>query len=261
LVEGIRAAIGEISGDADITLVEGPDLTLLQRIDPAPGRELAPVADARTVLVFGYEPGLEAASIARAAEDFGEHLAGVVINGFLRHHRREVNQGLVGELRSRGVPALGAIPEERVMLSVTVRQIAEYLGGCWLQGPEDTEAWVDRFLIGGNIMDSGPNYFGRYPNQAVITRAERPDIQLASLMCDTKCLVLTGGAEPTEYIKAEASKREVPILLVAEDTLTTAETLGGLLDASGPHSLYKARHFARRIGDHLDLAALHSALA
>ena len=38
-------------------------------------------------------------------------------------------------------------------------------------------------------MDSGPSYFGRYQNQAVITRAERPDIQMASLMCDTKCLV------------------------------------------------------------------------
>lgn len=261
LVEGIRAAIGEISGDADITLVEGPDLTLLQRIDPAPGRELAPVADARTVLVFGYEPGLEAASIARAAEDFGDHLAGVVINGFLRHHRREVNQGLVGELRSRGVPALGAIPEERVMLSVTVRQIAEYLGGCWLQGPEDTEAWVDRFLIGGNIMDSGPNYFGRYSNQAVITRAERPDIQLASLMCDTQCLVLTGGAEPTEYIKSEAFKKDVPIILVSEDTLTTAESLGGLLGLANPHSRHKASHFAKCVRQCLDMDALRTALS
>ena len=258
--EGIRAAIADISSDADVILVDGPDLPLIQALGPATGQGLAPEAGARTLLVSGYEAGMEAASIARMAEAFGETLAGVVINGFLRHRSREVTQGLVGELRSRGVPVLGAIPEERAMLSVTVRQIADYLGGRWLQGPEDTEAWVDRFLIGGNIMDSGPNYFGRYSNQAVITRAERPDIQLASLMCDTQCLVLTGGAEPTEYIKSEAFKKDVPIVLVSEDTLTTAESLGGLLSVANPHSRHKATHFAQCVRQHLDLDALQSAL-
>ena len=261
LAEEVRATVETLAEDADVLLVEGPDLPLLQASGRDLIRQVTGAPGTRVLLMFGYVPELQASSIIQAAQDFQGRLAGVVINGYVRYRNRQVAEELVEELRSGGVQVLGAMPEDRDMLSVTVPQIADYLGGRWLQGPKDNDAWVDRFLIGGNVMDSGPNYFGRYSNQAVITRAERPDIQLASLMCDTKCLVLTGGAEPTEYIKAEASKREVPILLVAEDTLTTAESLGGLLDASGPHSLYKARHFARRIGEHLDLAALNSALA
>ena len=101
-------------------------------------------------------------------------------------------------------------------------QIAEHLAGIG-PDPEDTSVLIERFLIGGNIMDSGATYFGRYANQAVITRAERPDIQLASLMEDTRCLVLTGTGEPIDYIKAEAMQRDVPLIRVERDTLPTVE--------------------------------------
>ena len=96
------------------------------------------------------------------------------------------------------------------MLAVTVEQVAAHLGGAWVQEPENTDSLIERFLIGGNILDSGETYYGRYSNQAVIVRAERPDIQLASLMEDTACLVLTGRGDPTEYIKAEAMQRNGP---------------------------------------------------
>ena len=259
-VEETRAIREALAGDTDVVLVEGPDLPLLQGVDPDLRRGLTSAPNSRVLLLFGYEAGLAASSIAQVAEEFQDRLAGVVINGYLRHHGRRVAEELVAELRSDGVPVFGAIPEDRVMLSVTVREIADYLEGHWLQGPEETDAWVDHFLIGGNIMDWGPNYFGRYLHQAVITRAERPDIQLASLMCDTQCLVLTGGSEPTEYIKAEALKKGVPIILVPEDTLSTGEKLGGLLERANPYSLHKARHFAQCMTERLDLAALHSAM-
>ena len=146
------------------------------------------------------------------------------------------------------------------MLSVTVRQIAGHLQGRWVQEPENVDAPVDHFLIGGNIMDSGPNYFGRYSAQAVITRAERPDIQLASLECHTRCLVLTGGGEPTEYIRVEAGKRGVPLISVPTDTMTTAEALNGILGLSLPHTSAKAERFAHLMEQHLDLPAVLASL-
>ncbi len=147
------------------------------------------------------------------------------------------------------------------MLSVTVQQIAEHLGGRWLQPPTDPEVWIDRFLIGGNIMDSGPNYFGRYCHQAVITRAERPDIQMASLASDTRCLVLTGGSEPSEYIRVEASKKDVPIILVDGNTLSTVDSLACILDRARPHARHKVQRFTKLMQDYLDMPALHACLA
>ena len=119
---------------------------------------------------------------------------------------------------------------------------------------------MERFLIGGNIMDSGAIYFGRYANQAVITRTERPDIQLACLMEDPRCLVLTGAGEPTEYIKAEALQRDVPLIRVTEGTLSTAESLGGLLDHANAYSTWKIHRFSQLMSQHLDLTTLTAAL-
>ena len=213
-----------------------------------------------SLLLFGYTVGAdvatEAAAVSGAAQALGDDLAGVIINGVPRHRRQEVEQGIAAALRERGLPVLGAIPEDREMLALTVQQLADYLGGRWVQEPVDDATWqttwIDRFLIGGNIMDSGPNYFGRYPNQAVITRAARPDIQMASLMCDTKCLVLTGGEEPTEYIRVEAQKRGALLLLVAGNTLDTVESLGGLLEQANPYSEHKLARFAALMEQHLD---------
>ena len=217
-----------------------------------------------SLLLFGYtgeaggtDVATEAAAVSGVAQALGDDLSGVIINGVLRHRRQEVEQGIVAALRERGLPVLGAIPEDREMLAFTVQQLADYLDGQWVQEPVDDgtwqTTWIDRFLIGGNIMDSGPNYFGRYPNQAVITRAARPDIQMASLMCDTKCLVLTGGEEPTEYIRVEAQKRGALLLLVAGNTLDTVESLGGLLGQANPYSQHKLARFAALMEKHLEI--------
>jgi BioD-like phosphotransacetylase family protein len=130
------------------------------------------------------------------------------------------------------------------MLAVTVEQLAKHLGGQWVLNPVNTTSSVERIMIGGNIMDEGPTYFDRYPNQAVITRVERPDIQMASMCDKTVCIVLTGPGEPTEYIKAEAFKRGVPLIQVQTSTHETAEALNGLIDQTDARTDAKAHHFA-----------------
>jgi BioD-like phosphotransacetylase family protein len=184
----------------------------------------------------------------------------VVFNHCPVYRGRELAETVIAPLRESGIAVWGAIPEDRAMLSVTVQQVADHLRGSWVQEPANVDAPVDHFLIGGNIMDSGPNYFGRYANQGVITRAERPDIQLASLMRNTRCLVLTGGGEPSEYIRVEAAKRDVPLISVAGDTLSTAEALNGILDAAKANTPGKAERFAQLMELHLDLGAMTAAL-
>ena len=208
---------------------------------------LAEGLSARALAVFGYEPDTSSVSVSSAVATLGASLAGVIINQTPRY-RAQRAANLMSELANVGVPVIGALPEDRPMLSLSLEQLEASLGGRWEREPEDGDVWIDRFLIGGNIMDSGAGYFGRYGHQAVITRAERPDIQMASLMQDTRCLVLTGGARPTEYIRVEAAKRNVPMLLVDQGTVATADAVGGLMGAIVPH----ARHKAERMADLLD---------
>jgi hypothetical protein len=247
--------VGRIQDEAGLVVMESPDLAAIAGA-PALLVELSASLDSVVVLLFRYTRGLNAANVIAAAAPFGRRLAGVIINGVTTYRVREVKEGLAAELREAGVPVLGALPEDRGMLAVTVLQIADHLGGRWVQAPVNTGALIERFLIGGNIMDSGPTYFGRYANQAVITRSARPDIQLTSLMSGTQCLVLTEGGEPAEYIKAEAQEREVPMLLVEGNTLDTAEALGGVVDLANPYSPEKTARFANLLRQHLELGPL-----
>ena len=138
------------------------------------------------------------------------------------------------------------------MVAPTVAQIADHLEAVWTLDPVNAEAPVERFLIGGNIMDNGPTYYGRYANQAVITRAQRPDIQLASMLPQTRCLVLTGPwREPTNYVRAEALERDIPLLQVSVSTIETADALDRLIDSATAHSLAKARHYAALLARHV----------
>ena len=105
-------------------------------------------------------------------------------------------------------------------------------------------------------MDNGPTYYGRYANQAVIARAQRPDIHLASMLAQTRCLVLTGPGEATNYVRAEALERDIPLLQVSTSTIDTADALDRLIDASTPHSMAKARHFATLLERHAGVESL-----
>ena len=254
----LQSQISQLKGQADAVLLEGPDLAGSDGLASSLSFEIATAPDSRIVAVFRFTKELTADSVAQACEPLGDRLAGVLINGVTAYRSQQATQILGTELAGRDINFLGAVPEDRTMLGVSVQQIADYLGGRWVQDPENLDARVERFLIGGNIMDSGPSYFGRYSNQAVITRGARPDIQMASLTCDPCCLVLTGGEEPAEYVKAEALQKGVPMILVDTKTIETADSLGGLLDLATSHSKQKIQRLLHLLEEHADMDALAS---
>ena len=252
----LNTAVAALQSSHPRIILEGPVLETIGGQTSELAVQVASQTEARVVILFRYSKDLSPELILQASNGFGERLAGVIINCVTKHRLAEVGQTMTSELGTRNVPLLGVAPELRIMHAPTVYQVAETLGGRWVQEPSQPGQPVERFLIGGNIMDSGPEYYGRYENQAVITRAQRPDIQLASLVAGTKCLVLTEGGEPTEYIKAEARERGVPVMVVEAKTLETADALAPLLDSSPALNLAKIQAFAGEISQYLDLEQL-----
>ena len=258
--QAIRQSLSDLQAAADVVLIEAPDTLSPTGETWSLPQDLAGLLECQALLIFPYTKDLDSRTVLSSADPFSSRLAGLVINGVTSYRRQNLEQGLLSQLGAGGIKVLGAIPEDRAMVAVTVEQIADGLGGRWVQDPVNTEACIDRFLLGGNIMDSGHTYYGRFANQAVIVRAERPDIQMASLMEDTKCLVLTGGSEPTDYVKAEALERDVPLISVTGNTLDTAEALSGVLERSKPYSRNKVDRFGDLMRQNLDMAALSAAL-
>ena len=232
------------AADAVAELRRRHDAVVVEAAPGAPVAELADAVDARIIEVQAYPPD------RRVAARRGPRLVGVVVNA-APVYRMSAAQDAAG-------PDAVVIPESRLMLAPTVAQIGDSLNAAWPLEPVNADALVEHYLIGGNLLDNGPTYYGRYPNQAVIARAQRPDIQLAGMLPQTRCLVLTGPGEPAEYVKAEARERDIPLLQVAASTIAAADALERLMSAANCRHLAKVRHYAALLERHAGAERLES---
>ena len=127
------------------------------------------------------------------------------------------------------------MPEDRALLGVTVGQIVAHLDGELLLNADKENQLVDNVMIGGMVLDWAVHYFGQSETKVVIVRGDRPDIQIAALHTPTRCLVLTGGHRPLQYITHEASEEEVPLVVVQSNTLDTAKIIETLFEMATVH--------------------------
>ena len=259
LPQDTAQAISDASISDHDTIIEAPALD--EGTDAAPlVQSLASALDARVLLVARYSPDLTAEQIMEAASGFGNRLAGVVVNRVFKYRTQDAQARLAEALRSQGVPVLALLPEDRRLQAVTVDCIAEHLNGEYFLGQDKKDQLFDNVLIGGIVLDNGVEYFGISHTKAVLVRADRPDIQMAALQTPTRCLVLTGGHRPIQYIEHEAREEEVPVILVQQGTLEASRQLDTLFDEATIHYPDKADAFADLLQRHADSEALGQAI-
>ena len=249
-IADVKSAV-EVAGDGtEVTIVESSCA-----LSPRDTRLLADAVDARVLVVGTYSPDL-AESFNAWRDALDERAVGGIANCVTRYAGAQAE----AELHARSeLPLLGVIPEQRSLLSPSVRDVARHLDGRILNDCED-DALVERFMTLGFSMDPGEYYFGLHDDKAVIVRGDRPDIQMAALATSTVCLICTEGKEPIEYVLNEAELDEVPIIIVEPGTLDTMDSLAALTDVARFDHPRKLAAFARLLEERADLAALWSRL-
>ena len=254
-------AVDSFSRENDVVLVEGISPQPTQTNTAVLPLKLDDLVQAKVIVVVNDEARLNADRMTEMVGTIGQRLLGVMVNSVTRYRFRQVAQELAPAMEAGGVKFLGALPEDRLLLAPTLGQLARHLDGQWVLGEEKAGELVEHFLIGGNVMDSGVDYFERKTGKAVIVRGDRPDIQLAALATPTSCLVLTGGQQPIQYVHYEAQQQDVPVLVVSGNTMAAAEALGGMINQATVHHLRKVDRFLELMRDHIDLDALLSSVS
>ena len=255
--EAARIVRDAATGGSDV-IVEGPPLDAPDGASAALAQRLgAPV-----VAVIPYEWTLDGGEVCAAwRESFGALLAGCVVNKRTRYAGHDACTRLAPELERGGLPVFGVLPEERRLLAPTVGQTASLLNGAYFAGEDGADALIENFLIGGLIAEWGGAYFGRLPNQAVIARGGRIDIQMSALNFPLNALFLTGCDAPAQYVHQRAEELDVPLIAVAErDTHQTAAALETLGSAVTVHHPAKAERAGAMAIERLDAAALSAAV-
>ena len=253
--------VGALEETAEVVVVDAPPLARADGSVVAASGALVKRLKAAVVGVLPYERSLGAASVAAWREAYGDALVGFVLNRRTRYAERDAADRLVPELEAAGASVIAVLPEERLMLAPTVRQVVDLLGARLFAGRSGLDRLIEHFLIGGLVTEWGGNYFNRLPNQAVIARGGRADIGMAALNFPLNALVLTGCAQPPAYVAQRAEALDVPLLTLERDTHETAEALEALAGTVTVHHPEKIERFTEMVERSVDLDALAGRLA
>jgi len=174
-------------------------------------------------------------SIIAVHDRLKDKMLGVILNQLPPESLDFTKQYFVPFLESKGVKVWGLISANPKLGSLSVREIRDVLGGAIICCEDRSEEAVENFMVGAMNVEGALKYFRAQANKAVITGGDRADIQLAALETPTKVLILTGGLHPDSPVISAAQERSVPIMVVADDTMTVISKMDSAVCKVGVH--------------------------
>ncbi|HEY3346135.1 MAG TPA: phosphotransacetylase family protein [Nitrospirota bacterium] len=248
-----------VSKDKDVVLIGGARDIYDGSILGISGLSLIQELDTKVIAVDPFSGEVCVDCLLTLRDQLGSKLLGAVINR-VPPEGMDYLKDLAGPfLKKKGISLFGVLPADRLLNSITVRQVNENLGGTVLCCEDRLDELVENLSIGAMDVESAIKYFRKQQNKAVITGGHRSDIQLAALETSTKCLVLTGDLLPNELILAKARITGVPVISVKFDTLSTVERLESMLGKVRIREERKVARAMELMRSHFDYAAFYKA--
>jgi BioD-like phosphotransacetylase family protein len=222
--------------------------------------QLAHGLGAEVVLVHPWHDSRSVDPLLEARLQLGERLAGVVLNAVQPEAVPSLEADVRPALERLGLTVLGIMPRSPLLRSVTVEELSRRLQARVLCSAERLDLLVETLSIGAMNVNSAMEFFRRRRNMAVVTGADRTDIQLAALEASTQCLILTGVGEPLPQLISRAEELEVPVLKVEHDTLTTVEVIEAAIGHVRLQEVVKASYAVRLVEESCRFAPLYARL-
>ena len=215
--------------------------------------QLADSLNAKVLIVNLWEDCKSVDSLLDAKKQLGNNFAGVVLNAVLPNEVEKIKNEIIPSLNEMNIEVFGVLPKSPLLRSVTVGELIRRLNAQVICCPEKDELLVETLSIGAMGVNSAMEFFRRRRNMAVVTGADRTDIQLAALEASTQCLILTGLGEPLSQLIHRAEELEVPILKVDLDTLASVEIIEQAFGHVRIHESIKASYAIQLVQENVNL--------
>jgi hypothetical protein len=256
----IKSAYSIVSAGKDVVIIEGANNIASGSVINMSGIEVIAAFQASALVVVRYRDDLILDHLLIAKRVVGDAVIGAVVNTVPHHRMDFVEKEVAPFCLSRGIRVFATLPQDRILMSTTVAEIVDALGGEVLSGQDHLDELVENLLVGAMSVESALKYLRRKPNKVVITGGDRPDLQLAALETASKCLILTGNLHPSPLILARAAELGIPMVLVKQDTLAAVDIVEGTFGRVRFHDEKKIRRFEALLNERFDYAALYAAI-
>lgn len=251
----VGKAYQKIKQDKNLVIVEGAKSVEDGYFMGVSSREICRRIGAKAVMVMRFCPEI-VDQILYAREFLDDCFGGVIINWVPKDQVGFLEEMVLPFLNSKQVKVFGYIQSNKILSSVSVKEMARQLEGKIICAEDKTDELVESFMVGAMGQEQALKFFRKKANKAVITGGDRADVQLAALETPTKCLILTGNFQPSTIVLGRAEELGIPMILVNYDTLTAVEKVEKIIGHVRFHDVKKIDKMVEVAEECIDTEAL-----
>ena len=256
----LKKAYSKIAKGKDIIFIEGVNGIGIDKAANLASYNIAEELDTKIIIVLRYLPFMGTDEIVKVAKKLGQRLLGVIVNFAPEQNIEALRQYFVDYFERAGVRMLGVIPEIRLLLGVTVKDIANILNADIITCSDNADGVVENVMLGAMTLDSGIDYFSRKANKAAVIRSDRADMQLAAMETSTRCLVLAGSAKPLQAVLNQAEDKHIPVVSFNGEISGAVTGIEQALSGASFDNQQKLDRFRSELEKSVDLSMIFSEL-
>jgi uncharacterized protein len=163
------------------------------------------------------------------------------------------------KIEEMGIRVLGIVPYEKDLTYLTVNTLAKRLFAKVITGENALNRVVKNILVGAMSINAlFQTHLFQKEDKLVITSGDRADMILAAIESDAICLVITNNMVPSSNIIAKAYERNIPMLMVPQDTYQAVTKINGIEPLLTKEDTSKIDLLAKLIQTHVNLKEIVS---
>ncbi|MBN1700171.1 MAG: AAA family ATPase [Spirochaetales bacterium] len=265
LEKRILAAYQRASEGKDFMVIEGTGHAGVGSVFDLSNAAVARMLKAKMVMVTcaGIGRPIDEVMLNKAVFDAqGVELLGVVVNKVMKDKYDSIDKYVRLGFKRKKIDVLGVIPFYPALSSPTLRQLFEDIHGKLVCGEENLDQSVSKMIVGAMPAHTALDYFKG--DVLLITPGNREDLILAAMTCNfpgvkaygVKGIILTCGIWPNKAILKLVKGTNIPIILVPDDTFTTAQKISNLIIKIRAEDEEKIQKVKEIIKEYVDVGLL-----
>jgi BioD-like phosphotransacetylase family protein len=268
LVDKICRAFDRVSWEKDFTLIEGTGHAGVGSVFELSNARVARILDAKVILVCpgGIGRPVDEIALNKALFDkVGVEIIGAILNKVEADKIPQIAHYAGLGLARLGVPLLGVLPVQKMLSAPNLSQVAEEIGGRWLNARgTGVHERILRVVVGAMTAKGIIDHL--QPGNLLITPGDRDDVILAAIsatsISGTKAIagiILTNDILPHPKLLELLAQTDLPVIAAREDAYTITSKIHNMTVKTQPQDTDKIPVIKRLVTEHVDMNKLLAA--
>ena len=268
LVDKICRAFDRVSWEKDFTLIEGTGHAGVGSVFDLSNARVARILDAKVILVCpgGIGRPVDEIALNKALFDkVGVEIIGAILNKVEADKIPQIAHYAGLGLARLGVPLLGVLPVQKMLSAPNLSQVAEEIGGRWLNARvTGAHERILRVVVGAMTAKGIIDHL--QPGNLLITPGDRDDVILAAIsatsISGTKAIagiILTNDLLPHPKLLELLAQTDLPVIAAREDAYTITSKIHNMTVKTQPQDTDKIPVIKQLVTEHVDMSKLLAA--